>query len=165
MFICFEKRVYKNFNWLKLISELDCNEKPSDYDIESWINNCYLKMNDDFNTRIAFVEVQSVVKKLNEEISKNDEITNIPAYLGWLDEFAGNILGLLPHKNVLNSLSKKSDIMRNKLLSRVEELLMLRQKARDEKDWIKADEIRNQLRSMNVTVEDSSEGVKWKIEK
>ena len=122
-------------------------------------------MNDDFNTRIAFVEVQSVVKKLNEEISKNDEITNIPAYLGWLDEFAGNILGLLPHKNVLNSLSKKSDIMRNKLLSRVEELLMLRQKARDEKDWIKADEIRNQLSSMNVTVEDSSEGVKWKIGK
>ena len=83
--------------------------------------------------------------------------------MGWLDEFAGNILGLLPDKNILNSLSKKSDIMRNKLSLRVEELLMLRQKARDEKDWIKADEIRDELNSMNITVEDSPEGVKWKI--
>ena len=53
--------------------------------------------------------------------------------------------------------------MRNKLSLRVEELLMLRQKARDEKDWIKADEIRDELNSMNITVEDSPEGVKWKI--
>ena len=142
---------------------------PGVWDKNNFLNSAterfFRGMNDDFNTRIAFVEVQSVVKKLNEKISKNDEIKNISAYLGWLDEFAGNILGLLPHKNVLNSLSKKSDIIRNKLSSRVEELLILRQKARDEKNWIKADEIRDELNSMNIKVEDGAEGVKWKIEK
>jgi len=141
--------------------------EPGVWDGNNFLNSAterfFSGMNDDFNTRIAFVEVQSVVKKLNDGISKNDEIKNISAYLGWLDEFAGSILGLLPDKNILNSLSKKSDIMRNKLSLRVEELLMLRQKARDEKDWIKADEIRDELNSMNITVEDSPEGVKWKI--
>ena len=33
--------------------------------------------------------------------------------------------------------------------------------ARKEKDWAKADEIRDKLKALNVTIEDTPSGVKW----
>ena len=47
---------------------------------------------------------------------------------------------------------------------RVEELLIERQKSRETKNWERADLIRDELNSMNVIIEDSPEGPKWKIE-
>ena len=138
-----------------------------------WSENIFLNsvterfsdgMNDDFNTRVAFVEVQSVVKKLQESVSDNSKITHISALLGWLNEFAGNVLGLLPDEDKLNSLAIGLDKKRKNLSSTVEKLLEQRQKAREEKDWKSADRIRDELNSINVVVEDSPEGPKWKIE-
>ena len=138
-----------------------------------WSENIFLNsvterfsdgMNDDFNTRVAFVEVQSVVKKLQESVSNNSKITHISALLGWLNEFAGNVLGLLPDEDKLNSLAIGLDKKRKNLSSTVEKLLEQRQKAREEKDWKSADRIRDELNSINVVVEDSPEGPKWKIE-
>ena len=138
-----------------------------------WSENIFLNsvterfsdgMNDDFNTRVAFVEVQSVVKKLQESVSNNSKITHISALLGWLNEFAGNVLGLLPDEDKLNSLAIGLDKKRKNLSSTVEKLLEQRQKAREEKDWKSADRIRDELNSINIVVEDSPEGPKWKIE-
>ncbi|MFL2963191.1 MAG: cysteine--tRNA ligase [Candidatus Thalassarchaeaceae archaeon] len=138
-----------------------------------WSENIFLNsvterfsdgMNDDFNTRVAFVEIQSVVKKLQESVSNNSKITHISALLGWLNEFAGNVLGLLPDEDKLNSLAIGLDKKRKNLSSTVEKLLEQRQKAREEKDWKSADRIRDELNSINVVVEDSPEGPKWKIE-
>jgi cysteinyl-tRNA synthetase len=121
-------------------------------------------MNDDFNTRIAFVEVQSVIKKLQELISSGNKEDSISAFLGWLDEFAGDVLGLIPGADELNTLAEDMDKKRNDISVVVEELLIQRQKAREEKNWEYADEIRGKLNSMNVIVEDSPQGPKWKIE-
>lgn len=138
-----------------------------------WTKNIFLNsvterftqgMNDDFNTRIAFVEVQSVIKKLQELISSGNKEDSISAYLGWLDEFAGDVLGLIPRADELNTLAEEIDKKRNDISVVVEELLMQRQKAREEKNWEYADEIRGKLNSMNVIVEDSPQGPKWKIE-
>ena len=141
---------------------------PGDWSENIFLNSVterfYDGMNDDFNTRVAFVEVQSVVKKLQESVSNNSKITHISALLGWLNEFAGNVLGLLPDEDKLNSLAIGLDKKRKNLSSTVEKLLEQRQKAREEKDWKSADRIRDELNSINVVVEDSPEGPKWKIE-
>ena len=74
-----------------------CEKKP-------WENSEFLKststnfsngMNDDFNTRVAIVEVQSVVKYLKEKIDENNS-EEISASVSWLSYHAGSILGLLP---------------------------------------------------------------------
>ncbi len=47
----------------------------------------------------------------------------------------------------------------------VEELIRVREEARKSKDWKKADEIRVQLKTMGVIVEDTAQGVRWRVEK
>jgi len=44
----------------------------------------------------------------------------------------------------------------------IEELIALRQKARQEKNWKLADEIRDRIRSMGIELMDTPEGVKWR---
>ena len=48
------------------------------------------------------------------------------------------------------------------LAAEVEALIEARQNARKEKDFAKADEIRNQLLTMGIELKDTREGVKWK---
>ena len=96
--------------------------------------------------------------------AKINEEDTISACLGWLDEFAGDVLGLIPGVDELNTLAEEIDKKRNDISVLVEELLIQRQKAREEKNWEYADEIRDKLNSMNVIVEDSPQGPKWKIE-
>jgi len=44
----------------------------------------------------------------------------------------------------------------------IEQLIALRQKARQEKNWKLADEIRDKIRSMGIELMDTPQGVKWK---
>jgi len=46
-----------------------------------------------------------------------------------------------------------------------EELIGRREEARKAKDWDTADKIREQLKKMGVVIEDTPQGVKWRIEK
>ena len=48
-------------------------------------------------------------------------------------------------------------------LSEIEQLILSRNKAREIKDFKKADKIRDELESMGVTLEDSKDGTTWKM--
>ena len=52
-----------------------------------------------------------------------------------------------------------------KLPKEAEELIQKREEARKAKDWKAADKIREQLKAMGVIIEDTPQGVKWRIEK
>jgi cysteinyl-tRNA synthetase len=52
-----------------------------------------------------------------------------------------------------------------KLPKEAEELIRKREEARKAKDWETADKIREQLKAMGIIIEDTPQGVKWKIEK
>ena len=43
----------------------------------------------------------------------------------------------------------------------VEKLIAERTEARKNKDWATADRIRNQLKAMNIVIEDTPQGIKW----
>jgi len=47
--------------------------------------------------------------------------------------------------------------------AKIEELIAQRTKARAEKDWATADRIRDELKDMGVVLEDTPQGIKWKI--
>jgi len=57
---------------------------------------------------------------------------------------------------VLGLLTKKEDAID----SEIEELVQLRQKARKEKNFALADQIRDQLKERGITIEDTPQGVR-----
>jgi len=52
-----------------------------------------------------------------------------------------------------------------KRIDRLEDLIAKREEARKVKDWKTADALRQQLKVMGVIVEDTQQGVRWRIEK
>jgi cysteinyl-tRNA synthetase len=121
-------------------------------------------MDDDFNTRVALVEVQSVARHLRALLDSGDSGNEIAACVSWISEFAGGTLGLLPDdEDVLLSMEKKS-LASAEVSPRVEELLVERETARAEKDWGRADEIRDELTGMGIVVEDGPDGPTWRLD-
>ena len=101
-------------------------------------------LNDDINTPNA---IQYLVRQAKE--SKNKQ-SNLPKL-----RYNCQLLGL--NKNNLDKkISDKDRIF-------IESLISKRDQARNNKDFDRADLIRNQLESMNVELEDSADGVTWKI--
>ena len=47
----------------------------------------------------------------------------------------------------------------------IEAFIAQRTKARAEKDWETADRIRDELKARHVVLEDTPQGIKWRIEK
>ena len=57
----------------------------------------------------------------------------------------------------------KADSAREEVAVRVEALLKERETSRESKDWARADEIRDELASMGVVVEDGPDGPAWRL--
>ena len=109
-------------------------------------------MNDDFNTRAAIIEVQAVVSA--------EDGSEVAA---WLEKHAGEVLGLLPDSEEVLAGLAKADSAREEVAVRVEALLKERETSRESKDWARADEIRDELASMGVVVEDGPDGPAWRL--
>ena len=121
-------------------------------------------MNDDFNTRVALVEVQAVAKWIRGLLSSGGDERGISGAVGWISEFAGDVLGLLPADEEVLARVESHENVKVEVSSKVEALLGEREDARSAKDWSRADEIRDKLSEMGVVVEDGPDGATWRIE-
>jgi cysteinyl-tRNA synthetase len=77
----------------------------------------------------------------------------------------GDILGILSHSPASYFEGKKAAALEKDALDpeEIETLIRARNLARDEKDWARADSIRQQLTDMNVILEDRPDGTLWKV--
>ncbi len=122
-------------------------------------------MDDDFNTGGAFGELYELVRALNRfaDTHKLETAADPEALAGYragvvvLKELT-QILGLFLHPRVQPEAT--GDSLTPKLL---ELLVNLRARVRKEKNFALADDIRNQLAEMGVTLEDRPDGTGWKI--
>ena len=121
-------------------------------------------MNDDFNTRIALVEVQAVAKWLRGLLQSGSDKEGIAGAVSWISDFAGDVLGLLPTDVEVLARMESNESDREAIAPRVERLLSEREDARKSEDWGRADEIRDELAEMGVVVEDGADGASWRIE-
>ena len=72
------------------------------------------------------------------------------------------MLGVLPTREM--ALAEPEDDPRKVAIAdEVDALLLARTKARTEKDWAKADEIRDTLQEMGVVVVDTADGPTWDL--
>ncbi len=106
-------------------------------------------MEDDFNTADAISAVFELVKLANSTANEN----STKAYVSYLKNMIEDLCG------VLGLITEKKE---EALDSQVEEMIAARQKARKEKNFALADEIRGKLLEMGIVLEDTREGVKWK---
>ena len=106
-------------------------------------------MDDDINTADALAVIFDLVRFANSETNEESSKEFVQAIK---DEILmlGDILGMV--------FEKKEEV----LDSQIEALIEERQAARARKDFARADEIRNQLAQMGITLLDTREGVKWK---
>lgn len=107
-------------------------------------------MDDDFNTADGIAVIFELVREVNSKIDINSTYGDIKAAYDMLMELT-DVLGLLR--------SKKED-----LDSEIERLIEERQNARKNKDFAGADKIRDELKSRGIILEDTPQGVKWRME-
>jgi cysteinyl-tRNA synthetase len=114
-----------------------------------WITEFNQAMDDDFNTPIAL----SVLFQLSHEINKN----NNPILANTLKHLA-NLMGLLQ--------SEPSAFLQSGLAENdrgvIEELIAQRLEARTERNWDRADQIRAELLSQGIELEDGEKGTTWR---
>ena len=108
-------------------------------------------MDDDCNTADAISVIFELVKMINQELKEE----HTAAFLQKLRE------ELLELCDVLGLIVEEQEEL---LDEEVEKLIEERQKARKNKDFARADEIRDTLKSRGILLEDTREGVKWKRE-
>jgi cysteinyl-tRNA synthetase len=107
-------------------------------------------MDDDFNTSIALAAIHNLSREVNTALArKKVAAENQQELLALIDRF----------DTVLNIFGKQQ---REMLDSEVQSLIDERQEARRRRDFGRADEIRDELASRGIILEDTKDGVRWK---
>jgi len=103
---------------------------------------------DDLNTPGLIAELNKIVKEYNSS-EEEREITKQKLIL------IGSVLGILQDES-FNNIS-------DELRKEVEELILLRDKAKGNKDYDAADKIREELLNLGIEIKDTSNGTDWKL--
>jgi len=107
-------------------------------------------MDDDFNTSIALAAIHNLSREVNTALArKHVKAENQQELLALIDRF----------DTVLNIFGKQQ---REMLDSEIQSLINDRQEARRRRDFARADEIRDELASLGIILEDTKDGVRWK---
>lgn len=111
-------------------------------------------MDDDLNISIALAHVFDFVRDVNNLLDSNLVSR----------EQAREIHNLMLRFD--RALSVIGEVYKEEKLPKdAEELISRREEARKAKDWKTADQIREQLKTMGIVIEDTAQGVRWRTEK
>lgn len=123
-------------------------------------------MDDDFNTALAIGHVFELIRALNKYMDGKPSGSRAVSLVKRTEELlkeAGSILNIfnrLPEEwNKALMQFKCQNVTEAFIISKIQE----RQKARENKDWVAADEIRKELDEKGVVLEDKKEGTAWKV--
>ena len=105
-------------------------------------------MEDDLNTADAIAALFDLTRDINTFLTAQRSDKSITDAAKLFDELCG-VLGILYNRKTLT------------LDSEIEALIERRQAARKAKDFATSDKIRDQLKCMGITLEDTSQGVKY----
>lgn len=150
------ERLYNCINNLEnLINEVsrkeaDDEEKAYLKSLDKHRQKFIEKMDDDFNTADGISVLFDLIKDINNNVSIDSSVELCEGALALIREL-GSPLG------ILQKTEEKS------LESEVEELINKRQEARKNRDFALADKIRDDLKARNIVLEDTPQGVRWKI--
>jgi cysteinyl-tRNA synthetase len=144
------KTSYENLKHRREMS-INLNEQKQDWlDKITTLRNEFIEaMDDDFNTANAVSVLFELSKQANYYLlEKNTSIEVIDAFLKEIDELV-SVLGLTLRDEEL-------------LDEEIEDLIQKRIEARKNRNFQLSDQIRDQLKEMNIILEDTPQGTRWK---
>ena len=146
-------RLMEGIDLLKNIEVLS----TSTLDIETWKNNCYEAMNDDFNTPILIAQLFEGIRFVNLLNDKRETITStdLKVLTATLENFTFDVLGIKNEKSTNNNSDKLDGV--------VELLITMRNEARANKNWTLSDDIRDQLLALGIQLKDGKEATGYTI--
>ncbi len=146
-----ENAVQRLSDFMIKLKEIKSNTEKSNIKklINKTKNNFEKSMDDDLNISSALSHIFDFVKEINTSMMKNKiGQKNAKEIIELMNDF-DKVLGILEEKE-------------EKLAPEIKKLIDERERARKEKDFARADKIRQDLKSKGITLEDTKDGVRWK---
>ena len=147
------ERIHNTYDNIVYLIENASNKEESTEEAKAFIDSIIKKfedaMDDDFNTADAISAVFELVRYINQNTDEKTALNVLELYKEKLLMLC-DILGIILEKE-------------EKLLPEdIEKMIEERQEARKNKDFARADEIRDELLEKGIVLEDTREGVKYK---
>jgi cysteinyl-tRNA synthetase len=113
-------------------------------------------MDDDFNTAGALAALFDVTREVNTLLNSDQALSagTLTAIRDFYARLAGDVLGLVPPAEASNT---------GLAPELIELLLQTRRELRAAKQWALADQIRDRLASLGVTLKDGPDGTTWSL--
>jgi cysteinyl-tRNA synthetase len=111
-------------------------------------------MDDDLNVSVALASLFDFVREINNLLDANNVSKHEASQVHSLLKSFDKVLGVVGEVKEQETLPKEA-----------QDLIAKREEARRAKDWKTADTLRKQLKAMDIIIEDTQQGVRWKIEK
>ena len=124
-------------------------EKEKQEKAQEFVKRFEKAMEDDFNTADAIAAIFDLVKYANTTADGESSRAYLQSLLGLIVKLA-DVLGII--------VEEKEEL----LDAEIDALIQERQAARKERNFARADEIREELLAKGIILEDTREGVKWK---
>ena len=154
-----EKGYNKLMESIRILETLSPSSITSDFNVESWKENCYNAMNDDFNSPILIAELFSMVKFINQLKDGSSTVNkkDLKIIINTVNIFVFEVLGL-------QNVNEDANQYKEKLEETLELLIKMRSKARANKDFELSDIIRIELDKIGIQLKDSNKGTTFKID-
>ncbi|MDP3829988.1 MAG: cysteine--tRNA ligase, partial [Ignavibacteriaceae bacterium] len=158
-----KKGLEKVENLIYRINDLNKNSNSTNnivFDFAPFYKGFEEAMDDDFNTSKASAVIFDFVKEANRLLDINSNISNdlVEQLKAFLEKTAQDVLGII-------DLNQKVDSQSNKVLEEklIKLLIDLRIQAKKEKNFALSDKIRDELKELGITLQDSKDGTTYKI--
>lgn len=139
-------------NLIDEVSREEMNEEEKAYleSLNKYKEKYIEKMDDDFNTADAITAIFDLIKDTNTNITIDSS-----------KELAQKALELIRELGAPLGMFQKST--KGNLEEEIEALIAKRQQARKDRDFALADKIRDELKDRGIVLEDTTQGVRWKM--
>ncbi|MBQ9846291.1 MAG: cysteine--tRNA ligase [Clostridia bacterium] len=124
----------------------ESGEKTADF--SQFVDEFITAMDDDLNTADAIAALFNLTREINTMLGGNPTKEDCEEALRVFTELSG-VLGLV------------YNVKEDNIDEQVEEMIRQRTEARKNRDFATADAIRDKLKEMGITLEDTPQGVKW----
>ena len=120
-------------------------------------------MDDDFNTPRAIATLFDLGREVNTLLNSDQPVSRatLVAIDGLYTSLGGDVLGILQSDGTRSGASQQAGAELVDGLVRA--LIDMRQEARQDRDWARADAIRDQLSDLGIALEDGPDGTRWRL--